>query len=220
MKDLTVMFVDDEQNVLNSLEYNLVRESYKKVFFTRGDKALEYMTKEPVHVLVADIKMPVMDGLSLLKNVREHFPDTVRIVLSGFAEVEQIIASINTGEIFRYVTKPVDEPEKFRGIISDAIEYYLLRRDKDELIASLRQTNNELIEAMARVKKLEGLIPICCYCKKIRNDANYWQRVEEYVEQRSDAVFSHGICPDCIKKYIEPQLSAIGVHLDDAKKTQ
>ncbi len=219
MKDVTVMFVDDEQNVLNSLDYNLIREPYKKLFANSGKDALDLMSREEIHVVVADMKMPVMDGLTLLQEIKTGWPATVRMVLSGFTEIAQIIEAINTGEIFRYVTKPIEEPQTFRNIIHDAVNYYLLRQDKEELISNLQQKNEELANALSRVRKLEGMIPICCYCKKIRDDKDYWEEVEEYVQNRSNAVFSHGICPACMKKYIEPMLSQRGLKLDEEQTT-
>ena len=66
----------------------------------------------------------------------------------------------------------------------------------------------ELEEALAQVKQLQGLLPICCYCKKIRDDQNYWQQVDGYLAAHSDVRFSHGICPDCWKGQVEPLLDA------------
>ena len=206
MKDITVLFVDDEKNVLNSLEYNLVREPYKKLFAQNGDEALSVLSRESVQVVVSDMRMPGMDGLALLTKVKELHPETVRIILSAFTDVPQIIASINRGEIFRYVTKPID--------------YYMLRRDREDLIIELRQRNQECQMALARIKRLEGLIPICCYCKKIRDDHNYWEDVENYVSEHSEAQFSHGICPDCIKKYIEPMMASRAIKRDEKNTTE
>jgi hypothetical protein len=67
----------------------------------------------------------------------------------------------------------------------------------------------ELEEALAQVKQLEGYLPICSYCKKIRDDKDYWQQIEGYIEARSEALFTHSVCPDCYQKYIEPELAAL-----------
>src|SRR5204863_8169025 len=67
----------------------------------------------------------------------------------------------------------------------------------------------ELEEALTRVKQLKGLLPICSYCKKVRDDRNYWQQVETYIEGHSDAQFTHGICPECREKYVEPELERL-----------
>ena len=69
----------------------------------------------------------------------------------------------------------------------------------------------ELERALRQVKQLKGLLPICGYCKKVRDDTNYWQRVETYISAHSDARFSHGICPDCWKDVVEPEFEAEGI---------
>ena len=206
MKNITVLFVDDEKNMLSSLEYNLVREPYKKLFALNAEEALAILSREIVHVVVSDMRMPGMDGLALLTKVKSIYPETIRIILSAFTDVPQIINSINSGEIFRYITKPIQDPAEFRRTVRDAIDYYMLRRSREELVENLKKKNEELEDALAHVKRLEGLLPICCYCKKIRDDHNYWNEVERYVGEHSNAKFSHGICPDCIKKYVEPML--------------
>jgi len=143
VEDITILFVDDEKNILQSLERYLIKEPYNKIFAQSADQALEIFAEESVHVVVTDMKMPEKDGLTLLRQVKTDYPDTVRIVLSGFTEIAQIIPSINTGEIFRYVTKPL-EPSEFKKTLNDAIEHYLMRRDKEELIKTLTQKNIEL----------------------------------------------------------------------------
>ena len=74
------------------------------------------------------------------------------------------------------------------------------------LQSELVKQMNELQEALYKIKTLQGLLPICSYCKKIRNDQNYWQEVDSYISQNSEVEFSHGICPGCIERYIKPHL--------------
>ncbi|MBZ5516254.1 MAG: response regulator, partial [Acidobacteriia bacterium] len=76
-----------------------------------------------------------------------------------------------------------------------------------ELQRSLAERVVELEQALNRVKLLQGLLPICSYCKKIRDDRNYWRQVEAYISEHSEAVFSHGICPECFEKFVKPQLN-------------
>ncbi len=143
MEDITILFVDDEKNILQSLERSLIKEPYNKLFAQSADQALDIFAKEPVHIVVSDMKMPGKDGLTMLRQIKAEYPNTIRMVLSGFTQVAQIIPSINTGEIFRYVTKPL-EPSEFKKTLNEAIEHYLLRRDKDELIKELTKKNIEL----------------------------------------------------------------------------
>lgn len=139
MKDISVLFVDDERSVLSSLERFLISEPYEKLFSQSPEEALDLFKNQSVHVVVSDMKMPKMDGLTFLRKIKEQYPDTIRIVLSGFSEIAQIIPCINTGEIFRYVTKPID-PEEFKNILYEAIEFYLMKRDKQDLVKRLARS--------------------------------------------------------------------------------
>jgi hypothetical protein len=78
-----------------------------------------------------------------------------------------------------------------------------------ELQASLAQRVRELEEALANIKQLQGHLPISSYCKRIRDDQNYWQQVESYLSEHSEAVFSHGICPECFEKFVKPELNKL-----------
>ena len=82
-----------------------------------------------------------------------------------------------------------------------------LQVDRQETAARVR----ELEEAMAHVKQLRGILPMCCYCKKIRNDGDYWQQVESYISAHTEVQFSHGICPTCWHDVVEPQMAKAGI---------
>ena len=154
MKDITVLFVDDEANVLRSIERILIREPYKKRFAGSGAEALALMEKEPAQVVVSDMKMPEMDGLTFLRIIKEKYPETVRMALSAFTQVAQILASINTGEVFRYVTKPAKAGELLEALQA-AIAYYLLRHDREELVETLTESVNNLKKEIKERKRVE-----------------------------------------------------------------
>ena len=154
MKEITILFVDDEQSVLNSLKRCLIKEPYQKLFARSGQDALEAMAKVPVQVIVSDMKMPQMDGLALLEQVKKKYPETIRLVLSGFSEVEQIIPAINTGEIYRYISKPL-EPLAFKTTLNSAIDFYLLKLDRKQLVKKLKIINQDLLKALNKKEKAE-----------------------------------------------------------------
>ena len=77
------------------------------------------------------------------------------------------------------------------------------------LQCELTQRVKELEAALAQVKQLEGYLPICSYCKKVRDDENYWQKIESYIEAHSEALFTHSICPDCYQRHVEPELQEL-----------
>jgi DNA-binding NtrC family response regulator len=200
MDETTVLFVDDEQFVLNSLERYLAGAPYRMRFAISGRMALAIMATEPVGVVVSDMRMPNMDGVELLKTVKERWPEVVRIALSAYSSTPQLLASINTGEVYRYLTKPLNSPEEIRGALAQAVELWELRQERRRFEAELARRNEELEAMLAQVKRLEGMLPICASCKNVRDDKGYWKQIEEYIGERSEAVFSHGICPDCMRK--------------------
>ena len=120
----TVLFVDDEEKVLRSLEMGLLDEPYHKLFAKSGKEALEILQREEVHVIVIDMRMPEMSGLELIRTVKEEYSHIVRIVLSAYTQVTALLAAINQGEIFRYITKPWKLDEEFKPAIREAIDYY------------------------------------------------------------------------------------------------
>ncbi len=155
MKDIRVLFVDDEPLLLSALQRNLIGEPFSPEFANSGAEALEIMAKQEIQVIVSDMKMPEMDGLELLRQVKEQYPETIRLVFSGFTHIAQIIPCINSGDIFRYITKPL-EPIEFKQTLQEAISFYLLRRDKQELVLQLERQNAELKIALDERKRAEA----------------------------------------------------------------
>jgi two-component system response regulator HupR/HoxA len=120
----TILFVDDEVRLLRSIERGLIDEPYHLLLAESGEQALRFLAKNEVHVLVTDMRMPEMSGLELLKVVTEQYPQIVRIVLSGYTQVSTLLAAINQGEIFRFITKPWRMEEDFKPAIREAVEQY------------------------------------------------------------------------------------------------
>lgn len=136
-----VLFVDDEDNILTALKRALFAETFTTLFANSGAEALKLMKKQEISVLVTDMMMPEMDGLSLLKEVKLLYPGTIRIILSGHTQLSQVLAAINQGDIFRFVTKPWNTETDLLPVVRQGIEYYNLRREKQELERSLHHKN-------------------------------------------------------------------------------
>jgi two-component system response regulator HupR/HoxA len=124
----TVLFVDDDEMVLQSLERGLLDESYNKLFAKSCQEALEILQQEEVHVIVADMCMPEMTGLELLRHVRKECPGVIGMVLSGYEEDAELQVAVEQGEVFKLVSKPwkfggVD----FESLIRRAIDQYNLQ---------------------------------------------------------------------------------------------
>lgn len=115
-----VLLVDDEERILRSLGL-LLRMQYQVFATSDGHEALAILRREKIHVLISDQRMPVMSGSELLRQAREVSPDTVRILLTGYADADAALASVNEGEIFRYITKPWG-PKELRDTIAQAAE--------------------------------------------------------------------------------------------------
>ena len=133
MEARTILFVDDEKNVLTSLQRGMMDEPYNLLFAESAKQALEILEKNEVHVIVTDMRMPEMGGLELLKIVKEKYPHIVRLVLSGYTQATTLLTAINQGAIFKFITKPWKLEEEFKGIIHQAVEYYNLRAERDQL---------------------------------------------------------------------------------------
>src|SRR6218665_2737 len=118
-----ILLVDDEERILRSLGL-LLRMQYQVFATSDGHEALAILKREKIHVLISDQRMPIMTGSELLKHAREISPDTVRILLTGYADAEAALEAVNEGEIFRYINKPWG-PKELRDTIAQAAEIAL-----------------------------------------------------------------------------------------------
>jgi sigma-B regulation protein RsbU (phosphoserine phosphatase) len=195
-----VLLAEDDAISRRLLETLLSRWGYEVTVACDGDEAWRYLQREDApHLAILDWMMPGMGGLEICRKVREvgHPSPVYLILLTARAGSEDVVEGLETGAN-DYVTKPFNR-EELRARVRVGVRVV-------DLQASLAERVRELEQAMARVKQLQGLLPICSYCKKIRADRNYWQQVESYISEHSEAVFSHGICPECFEKYVAPEL--------------
>lgn len=156
MSKVNVVFVDDEINILNSINRITVQENFKSLFAGSGEKALELFRENEIGVIVTDMKMPQMNGLELLEKVKEISPNTIRMVLSGFAQISQVVATVNKVGVFKYITKPWNNEEEFLPAIYEAIHYYNLAienelfkvqiEEKNKLYKRILDNNTKLIK--------------------------------------------------------------------------
>jgi class 3 adenylate cyclase len=148
-----VLYVDDEENNLNSFRAAL-RKNYNVFTALSGEEGMEILIRNDIHVVVTDQRMPNMTGVQFL----QHIPgdqDNIRIILTGFSDMESIIEAINTGKVYRYITKPWDKDE-LKITIDNAIETVMLRRNNKELIHELQEHNEQLEQKVKqRTKEIE-----------------------------------------------------------------
>lgn len=136
MENKSILLVDDEINILNALKRGLINENIKCLIATDGSKALEIMEDNDIAVIVTDMRMPGMNGLQLLKTIKEKYPNTVRIVLSGYAQLPQIISTINQVDVFKFILKPWDMENEFINNIREALDYHSFLIERESTIKS------------------------------------------------------------------------------------
>ncbi|HEV2416293.1 MAG TPA: response regulator transcription factor [Terriglobia bacterium] len=176
---------------------------YEVIAVEDGKAALEILLSDSAPALVIlDWMMPEIDGLEVLKQVRARAPEkpSYIIVLTARAKKDDIVRALDA-EADDYVIKPFDYHE-LRARIRVGARVVGLQ-------AALGERVTELEKALSRVKSLQGLLPMCSYCKRIRNDRNYWQQVESYIAERSEAEFTHGVCPHCYETIVKPELDLL-----------
>ena len=148
--DKCVLIVDDEQNILSSLRRLFRREDYELVTASDGEQALGIMEEKPVQVVIADYRMPGMTGTQLLREVQSRWPDTVRVVLSGYSEVGAIIDAINEGAIYKFISKPWNDEEILLSV-RRAVEQYELTLENKRMAQAIAGQNEQLRELNRRL---------------------------------------------------------------------
>lgn len=139
----TILCVDDEAQILTSLKRLLRRAGHTVSLANSGAEALDLLRENPVDLVISDMRMPEMDGNAFLSQVASEWPDTIRMLLTGFSDMESTIGAINNGSIYRYIAKPWDDTDLLLTIQS-ALETKNLRDERDQLIGITKQQNEEL----------------------------------------------------------------------------
>jgi len=200
---MKLLVADDDPVTRRLLEGVLGTLGVDVVLAHDGVQALEVLGgDDPPPIAILDWMMPGMTGVEVCRKLRDRAPSgpTYVLIVTSRERTEDLVAALDAGAD-DYVTKPF-QVEELRARVSVGLRVATLQR-------GLADRVTELERALAHVTRLQGLLPICMYCKKIRNDQNYWTQVETYVSDHSGARFSHGICPECRAKHVEPELERI-----------
>jgi sigma-B regulation protein RsbU (phosphoserine phosphatase) len=197
---MKVLIAEDDPVSRRLLEATLNKFGYEVVLASDGAEAWAVLQREdPPSLAILDWMMPQIDGVEICRRVR-NLPTATPpylVLLTAKNEKTDVVVGLDAGAN-DYLTKPFDRSE-LRARIQ--VGTHVLELQK-ALVGRVR----ELEDALSQVKQLQGLLPICSYCKKIRDEQNYWQRVENYLSAHAQVVFSHGICPDCYRTVVQPQL--------------
>jgi len=214
----TILVVEDTLESLKLLTDLLIAEGYQVRPANSGELALGFVAAFRPDLILLDLRMPGMDGFEVLRRLKaqELSRDIPVIVLSAVTETERRVEGLKLGAV-DFVHKPFQREE----LLARVQLHTELARARSRLVqqaADLKETNKqlqiEIVErkhveedlrlakqaTLSRVKRLEGLLSICMQCKKIRTENNDWHQLEQYIGEHSDAVFSHGLCPDCLEK--------------------
>ncbi len=186
---MKILAVEDDPVARAILRQALIRLGHEVVDARDGVEAMKMLEKEPVRVIVSDWMMPEMDGLDLCRAVRGRVQaDYVYfILLTGLqADVNNQREAIEAG-VDDFLTKPLDLQEIWMRL----------------------RVAERILRFATEVRQLEAFLPICGYCKKVRDDKNYWQQIESYINERTGTDFSHSVCPDCYQRVVMPELDKL-----------
>lgn len=193
-----ILVVDDTPENLHLIVDSLTPEGYEVRPVPSGALALSAARLLPPDIILLDINMPEMDGFQVCRALKsdEQLKEIPVIFISARDETFDKVKAFRVGGA-DYITKPF-QLDEVMARVQTHLTNYRLQRERKQMIADLE-------EALADVKTLSGLLPICAHCKKIRDDQGYWGQIEEYIQEHSNAQFSHGICPACIDQ-LYPEL--------------
>lgn len=195
-----ILIVDDISKNIQMVASILKKKGYQMAFAQNGKAALEHTKSVDFDLILLDIMMPEMDGYEVCERLKRD-PETKGIpviFLTAKTDVESVIRGFEIGAE-DYVTKPFNASELMARVKSH-LELKRARDIQNRLISEKEALISKLEKAIEEIKTLKGFIPICCSCKKIRNDNDFWEQIEIYIQKHTDATFSHGLCPDCAEK--------------------
>jgi CheY-like chemotaxis protein len=198
---MRILIAEDDVVSRRVLETMLVKCGHEVIVTRDGAEAWEALQREDApRLAILDWMMPEMDGVEVCRRVRlinSHTPPYI-LLLTAKGGKDDMVTGLNAGAD-DYVTKPFDRDELSARVQVGARVL--------QLQSNLAERVRELEAAGTQIKQLQGILPICSYCKNVRDDQNYWQRVESYISDHSEAQFSHSICPACYEDVVQPQLA-------------
>jgi len=207
MVPLQVLVADDEPVSRTVVSAMLKKAGYPVILANDGEQAWKKLdAADSPSLALLDWEMPGLQGPEVVQRIRSRATQTPTyvILLTSRDSSADIVQGLRAGAD-DYVTKPANEDELIARVNVGARVV--------QLQIALAERVRSLEEALANVKALQTLLPMCAYCKSIRNDQNYWEKVETYFSQHSNVSFTHSYCPNCYERFVRPELEA----LEDAR---
>lgn len=191
-----VLIVDDTPLNLQIIADTLSAKGLRVVIAESGEQALTIVERIPPDIILMDVVMPGIDGFETCRRLKLHKTTQAIpvIFMTALDDPEYVMRGFDAGGV-DYIGKPL----RLKEVLARVETHLWLRYMQTQLEAQ----NAQLQEALAKVKTLKGLLPICANCKKIRDDQGYWNQIEAYIEEHSDALFTHGLCPECVKLLVD-----------------
>jgi len=204
---VSILIVDDSPDQQALLRSILAQAGHAEVLLANSAKGAASLLNfdgeaavQDIHLILMDVVMPEQDGVETCRQIKRcgHLQDIPVIMVTAQKDLGKLQEAFAAGAM-DFISKPVNSVELLARVASALLLKQEMDRRKNREL-ELRRSNEELQQALKEVKVLRGLIPICASCKKIRNDGGFWQQLEEYLGEHSEAEFSHGLCQPCIKK--------------------
>lgn len=187
---MKILTVEDDRVSGMLLESTLRQMGHELVSTKDGEEAWALFQADPLRVVVSDWNMPQMDGLELCRRIRQRGGDyTYFILLTNRSTTRANREAALQAGVDDFLSKPLKSDELWMRLhVADRILNYA-----------------------TKLRQLEALIPICSYCRKVRDDKNFWEQIENYINSRTGSRFSHGVCPHCYEAEVIPQMRAAGI---------
>jgi sigma-B regulation protein RsbU (phosphoserine phosphatase) len=188
---MRALIADDDRVATAKLARALASWDFDVSLAHDGESAWSLTQSQAPQLAILDWMMPALDGPALCRRIRQDATTAhmYLILLTSRDSRTDVVAGLDAGAD-DYLVKPFD-PEELRARLQVGVRVLTLQERLADRIAKLET-------AVSTVKRLQGLIPICSYCKRIRSDSNDWEQLESYISEHTDAQFSHGICPSCL----------------------
>ena len=189
---MKVLIAEDDIIASRVLEAALLKLGHEPILVEDGEHAWKILQTEPVRAVISDWQMPRLDGLELCRRVRAREGEYIYfILLTQMAATEKNLKEATEAGVDDFLGKPIDSGQLWMRL----------------------RVAERILGFTTEVQQLESFLPICGYCKKVRDDGNYWQQIEQYFKKRTGTNFSHGVCPDCMEKMVKPQLDRLGIKM-------
>ncbi len=188
-QSIKVLFIEDNEDDVELIRRILSRDTNVQVDIKSTDRlssALQLLVTEPFDVILTDLGLPDSHGMVTFSKLHFLQPNTPIIILSGLNDEALAIKAVQNGAQDYLVKGKVDG-----NLLGRSLRYAI---ERQKLLTQLE-------DSLKEIQTLKGLIPMCAWCKKIRDDKGYWKKVETYIEEHTGAAFTHGICPECLNKF-------------------